>query len=280
MKSLGEVLQLSVKYLQDKKIERPRRLVEESLTHLLGLERMELYMQFDRPIEEGELIIFRNWLKRMAQGEPIEYLTKEVVFYGCQIEVSPDVLIPRPETEILLDKVCSLIMERKTGVAWDLCCGSGCLGIALKKAIPELSVSVSDLSLAALRIAKKNIEKNQVHLEILQGDLLHPFKGRRADFVLCNPPYVSESEYVSLQKSVRDFEPKIALVSGPTGLEFYDRLSHELPPYLNPGAKVFLEIGASQGEALKSIFSGSHWKTKCLEKDWSGHDRFFFLEFE
>jgi len=165
-------------------------------------------------------------------------------------------------------------------VAWDLCCGSGCLGVSLKKALPALEVSLSDLSEKAIEIAKANASMNDATVCFYQGDLLSPFRQGKADFVLCNPPYISNQEFDSLDLSVRLYEPKIALASGPSGLEFYIRLADELPVYLNRGAKVFLEIGAGQGAAVGAIFGAKCWKTKCLEKDWAGHDRFFFLEFE
>ncbi len=282
MKTLGEVLQLSIKYLQEHARARPRFLAETLLSRLLQLERIELYMHFERPLEEQELNRYRPQLARLAKGEPVEYILGEIDFFHCRIYLNRDVLIPRQETEILLDKICArlrfLDLEGKS--AWDLCCGSACLGIGLKKAFPQLKVVLSDCSLEALDVAKKNIECNGVKVNYFQGDLLEPFKGMKVDFLICNPPYVSEQEYALLDDSVRHFEPRLALVAGATGLEFYERLAWELPAYLNPGAQVFFEIGTGQGEPLKRLFSSGKWKRVELEKDWAGHDRFFFLEFE
>lgn len=282
MKTLGEVLQLSVAYLEERAIERPRRQVEELLSSLLELDRLDLYMHFDRPLEEGELAAFREMLRRRGKGEPLDYILKKVRFFNCTLEVSSAVLIPRPETEILLDKVCKrLKREDLAGKrAWDLCCGSGCLGIGLKKALPQLEVSLSDISVEALDLARKNSVRNGVSIEVLQGDLLAPFAGRRADIVLCNPPYITEKEYLALDAEVRDFEPKGALVGGVTGLEFYARLAKDLPSHLNPRGLVFFEIGTSQKEAVLELFSAEIWKLREVEKDWAGHDRFFFLEIE
>lgn len=282
MKTLGEVLQLSVKYLEDHQVVRARRIAEELLRHLLKLERVQLYMQFDRPLEEKELLIYRDWLKRKGKGEPLEYLIQEISFFDCIIGVNPDVLIPRQETEILLSKACQIIkaQDYKGKIAWDLCCGSGCLGIGLKKALPDVHVCLSDLSEAALGVAKKNIEKNKLDIQVLQGNLLEPFRGQKADFILCNPPYVAEEEYPSLDREVRDFEPKLALVAKREGLEFYEALAEQLPAHLNPRARVFFEIGEAQGPGVLALFGASCWKTKYIEKDWAGHDRFFFLEIE
>ena len=139
---------------------------------------------------------------------------------------------------------------------------------------------LSDISLQAVALAKSNAQKNAVDIEVLQGDLLAPFAGRRADFIFCNPPYISSQEFLALDPSVKNFEPALALKGGEDGLLFYYRLKEELPPYLSPGAKLFFEIGCGQGKALLELFSGPEWKGVRVEKDWAGHDRFFFLEFE
>jgi release factor glutamine methyltransferase len=280
MKMLTEVLGLASQFLNDKKISRSRRTAEELLGFTLKLKRMDLYMQFDRPLLEEELEVFRSLLKRAAKGEPVSYITGEVLFYDCAIKVTPDVLIPRPETEILVDLACKQIKHLSEKVVWDLCTGSGCIGIAVKKACPDLKVTLSDISAQALSIAAENAKENQVDVKVVQGDLLTPFAGAKADFIFCNPPYVSPGEYKELDSSVRDYEPKIALVAEEEGLALYRRLKEELPHYLNPGAKIYLEIGSKQGKAVLDLFSGAPWKGARVEKDWAGHDRFFFLEFE
>jgi release factor glutamine methyltransferase len=283
MKYLGEVLQLAAKYLEKASVSHPRRVAEELLAFVLKEKRLALYMQFDRPLVETELQSYRDLLKKAATGEPVDYILEEVEFYHCRFRVSPAVLIPRQETEILLDKACEELVSAKGQeplVVWDVCCGSGCLGIALKKKCPQFEVSLSDLSSAALDVAKHNALLNEAEVSFFEGDLLHPFAGKRADVILCNPPYISEAEYAVLDRSVKQFEPKMALTAGNGGLECYERLADELPRYLNACGRVFLEIGSTQGEDVKKIFNSSFWKVKRLEKDWAGHDRFFFLEAE
>jgi release factor glutamine methyltransferase len=280
MKSIGEVLQLSTSFLTDRKEARARRSAEELLAHVLRLKRMDLYLQFDRPVEEKELVLLRELLKKRAKGEPTEYLLGEVDFLDCPIRIDRRVLIPRPETEILAAHVKKMLSEKdlEGKQLWDVCTGSGCIGLSLKKAFPQLSVVLSDLSQGALDVARANGELNGVSVEILQGDLLQPFKGRKADFFICNPPYVSQKEFLDLDPSVRDFEPREALIGGETGAEFYERLSRELPEFLNPGALVFFEIGSGQGEILKQLFSKGSWTRFELLNDWAGHSRFFLLE--
>ncbi len=282
MKSLGEVLTLTSDFLKEKECLRHRRVAEELIAYVLKLKRLDLYMQFDRPILETELEEMRRLLKRAAKGEPIEYMIGEVAFYHCLIAVNSKVLIPRPETEILVDQACRFFKQIpcQGKEIWDVCTGSGCIGIAIKKACPDLNVFLSDISPEALAVASANAKQNQVEVELLQGDLLAPFKGRKADFVICNPPYISSEEFLAVDLSVKNFEPQHALLGGEDGLQFYRRLKEDLPDYLNPGAKIFFEIGAEQGQKVLSLFSGNRWKNLRVEKDWAGHDRFFFLEFE
>jgi release factor glutamine methyltransferase len=191
--------------------------------------------------------------------------------------VNRDVLIPRPETEILVDTILKEIGARSLEI-WDLCTGSGCIGIALKKRRPDCHVILADISAKALEVAKKNAAG--VEVEIVQGDLLAPFQGRKADVLVCNPPYISEKEYIELDREVRDWEPKQALVAGPTGYEFYERLARELPPYLKPGAKVYFEIGQGMGEGVRKFFNHPFWKKGKVVQDWSSLDRYYILETE
>lgn len=278
MKTVGEVLSASAAFLEDKKIDRPKRLAEELLAYALRIKRIDLYLQFDRPVEESELSLMRPWIKRLAIGEPLEYIMGEIEFFGCRIKVDRRVLIPRPETEIMVDLIAKRI--GRPASVWDVCTGSGCIGIALKKKFPEFAVSLSDLSVDALALAKENAVLNGAEVELLQGDLLDPFKDRKADVVVVNPPYVSVNEYFSIDPSVRNFEPMAALVAGDRGTEFYERLAGALPGFLNPGARVFLEIGSKQGDAVQRIFSLPVW-SKCERlADWSGKDRFIFLEIQ
>lgn len=283
MRTILEILNLSTDYLTRKGIAQPRLQAEELVSQSLNIKRMDLYIQFDRPLVDEELAKCRAWLQRRGQGEPLQYIHGQVEFFDCMIKVTPAVLIPRQETEILVDKIAKILTQKtslKGKVLWDLCCGSGCMGIALKKRFPELTVCLSDISPEALAIAIENINSNAVEVELLEGDLLLPFKDRSSDFIVCNPPYISEKEFSSLDVEVRVHEPRQALVSGESGLEFYERLARELPSHLNHGSKVWFEIGTNQGEAVQKLFQGAFWKKSWVENDWSGHERFFSLEIE
>ena len=281
MKTIKDVLTASKEYLAKKGIPNARRPAEEVIAGALKLKRLDLYLDLDRPLVELELQQCRAFLQRRAAGEPIEYIIGEVEFFGCQLKVNPSVLIPRQETEILVSKIAeNLAKEPLEGkIFWDVCCGSGCIGIAIKKRFPELEVVLSDLSEAALRIAKENAERTGVAVTFRPGDLLSPFQNFRAHFFACNPPYISEAEYATLDKEVKEREPPSAFIGGVTGLEFYQRLVKELPQFLYPSAKVWFEIGYQQGPAVADLFSSSPWINAKVEADWAGHDRFFSASF-
>lgn len=282
MNTVQDILNLSTGYLVQKGIKNPKLQAEYLLCDALQLSRIQLYQQFDRPLEEQELKICRERLARRAKGEPLGYIHGKMDFYGCQISVNKDVLIPRQETEILVDKIVKQLEQVEVcGLhLWDVCCGSGCIGVSLKKKFPLLEVTLSDISPQALELAKKNAKENQVEVHFLQGDLLKPFEGKKVDYLVCNPPYIAEYEFAGLDHEVRDFEPRLALISGPTGLEMYQRLSEQMKACLAPLAKVWLEMGSSQGPSLCKLFSQSGWRNYRVDKDWAGLDRFFFLENE
>lgn len=277
MHSIRKLIQLSTGFLEQKKIISPRLSAEELLAFVLKRKRIDLFMDYDAPIEKQEMDLFRNLIKRRANGEPLGYLLQSAEFLDCKLELTSDTFIPRQETEILVNLALKEISNEPKAL-WDLCTGSGCMGIAAKKHRPQLQVTLSDISKKALACAKKNAEKNNLSINYLQGDLLEPFQSEKADFILCNPPYVSEKEYLNLEKEIY-FEPKQAHLAKEEGLEFYRRLALELPPFLVEGAKIFLEIGYNQKRAVMDIFNQRYWKQKRCEKDWAKKDRFFFLEF-
>ncbi len=282
MKTIGDILTLSTQYLEARQITNARREAEDLLSDALSLKRIQLYMNYDRPLTEAELTVCRERLGRRGKGEPSAYIHGEVEFFGCTIAVSPAVLIPRQETELLVDKIVTALKgENLEGtLLWDLCCGSGCIGIALKKAFPALTVELSDIRPEAVAIAKANAMKNGVDVTVHQGDLFAPFAGRRCRYFVCNPPYVSEEDYQQLAREVRDHEPHQALVAGDGGFAIYARLATELPLYLEKGGKAWMEIGTGMGNHLLGMFSPTEWKRSVVERDYAGHDRFFFLENE
>ena len=263
-------------------IDNPRRQAAELLCDVLNCRLTDLFVARSAELSKFSVEEIQARLTRRLNGEPLAYIHGEVDFYGCRLIVSPAVLIPRQETELLVDRIVQVLdaLDLKGTVLWDVCCGSGCIGIALKKHFPALRVVLTDQSAEALAVARLNAKKNGVEVECREGDLLAPFAGQKSHFFVCNPPYIAESEYNLLEREVRAFEPREALVGGETGLEIYRRLAHDLPTHLHPQAKVWLEIGYQQGEEIRQLFDASYWKKQQVEKDWAGHPRFFFLEIE
>lgn len=205
--------------------------------------------------------------------EPLAYKEGVVEFYDCTLAVDRSVLIPRQETEILVDIALKRLQSSGPLKVLDLCCGSGCIGLAIKKARPQDTVHLSDISDQALRVAQANALTNKLDVTFHKGDLYIP-KG--IDVLFCNPPYVTTEEYRHLDPSVKDYEPRIALDGGVQGLDFYERIANSLhngtwsPQYL------FFEIGTTQGDPVTQLFSHSRYHLELL-KDWAGHDRFCIL---
>lgn len=282
MKTVLELLKLSSKYLSSKGVENPRRSAEDLIAAAFKLNRLDLYLSYELPISESEIEKIRQLIKRRGQGEPTPYILENVEFYGCKLKVNADVLIPRQETEILVDTIVkylethSLIGKKLL----DLCSGSGCLGLSIKKKFPELDVVLSDICPKALQVAAKNAISNGLEVSFKQGDFLAPLRGESFDFVVCNPPYIDLATYEVLGDEVKKFEPKLALVGGVNGLEFYERFANEGVSFLKPQGHVWFEIGFDQGKSVSQLFQKAPWKNLKLAKDWAGHDRFFSLEIE
>ena len=293
MQTIKEILFLSKKYLEKAGVVNPRYSSEEIIAHVLGCKRLDIYLDFDRPLSISEIGNIREFIRRRHSKEPLQYILGSVDFFHCNINVTKDVLIPRSETEQLVDRIVKMLqpddlhlslpdnthfLNKK--VLWDICTGSGCIALALKKVFPMLDVVASDISSKALSVAKINAKQNNCEIDFRLGDMLEPFKGEKADFVVCNPPYISEGEYNTVINDVRKYEPRNALIAKDKGTFFYKKLENQLISFLNPRAKVFFEIGYRQKKLLNDVFVDERWISKKVYKDLSGKDRFFFLEIE
>ncbi len=194
---------------------------------------------------------------RRRTGEPIQYITGETEFYGLPFRVTPDVLIPRPETEHLVEKVLELAANFAAPRIVDVGTGSGCIAIALAYKLPQASITAIDLSKSALAIARENAKRNGVAMRFLEGDLLVPVTEERFEFIVSNPPYVAEADRESLSVEVREYEPALALFAGDDGLEVYRRLIPATFDALIPGGFVVLEIGYGQSPAVAELLATS-----------------------
>lgn len=243
----------------------------------LSLDRVRLYMDLDRPLQPDELKAIRELVKRRREREPVAYILGRREFWSRPFEVSPAVLIPRPETETLVERALELLVPDADGRALDLCTGSGAIGVTLAAERPGIEVDLTDRSAEALAVARRNAERLGVSARVrfFEGDLFAPLpRDARYRLVVCNPPYVSAEEHEDLAPDVRDHEPREALVPGPTGTEILDRLVTETERFLEPGGTLLVEVGAGQAEALAEAFRAEPWVEAALwMEDLSGIPR-------
>jgi len=245
------------------------------------MERIELYTQFDKTVTKEQLDKLHDLVKRAGQHEPISYLTGRTEFYSLQLEVCPDCMIPRPETELLVERAIEFLRTR-TGPQFvcDLCTGCGCIAVAIAKNFPDAKIIATDICDAALNVAAKNIEKYKLkdRITLLCGDLFEPLVPHldveKFDLIVCNPPYVSASEFEKLDKSVKDYEPRLALFAGVDGLDVYRRIIDKADQFLKSDAALMLEMGYAQGPAIKELLeqTGAFAEIK-IEKDFNDNDR-------
>lgn len=277
MKSIGQILKLSVEYVQSKTSDVSRSEVEFFLCHVFGFSRLDLYVNFEKPVEEAELTAIRLGLQRLIRSEPLCYIEGKTEFFGTKLLIDNRVLIPRQETEYLVELLSVKIQERNPKVIWDVCTGSGCIPIALKKKFPSCHIEASDISDQALEVAIHNAKINGCDIVFRKGDLLAPFKGLKTDLLISNPPYISENDYELLPASVKQYEPKHALVAKDNGLEFYNKMAESILDFLNPGGSCWFEIGDTQAKALCRLFSNKGFRKITCHKDLQGKDRYLEL---
>ncbi|HBM3584296.1 TPA: peptide chain release factor N(5)-glutamine methyltransferase [Listeria innocua] len=243
----------------------------------MGLTRSELWMEMSRELEPNHEKQFQEDFARYLAGEPVQYILKTAPFYGYDFLVTEDVLIPRPETEELVATAEAFLKKHPLRSLLDVCTGSGIIAIALKKAFPDMTVTASDISAAALAIAKKNSLLLNADVRFVETDLLESFKqnNERFDMIVANPPYISEAEKAEMSDYVLKNEPSIALFAENDGLAIYERFVDNLKYVLNPSFWVGVEIGYTQGERVKQLFEKSYpHATVLIHKDINSKDRY------
>ena len=279
--TINKLLNWITQYLKDRRIESPRLHAELLLSHILGLKRIELYTHHDQQVSKPELDKLHALVKRAGLNEPIAYLVGKTEFYSIEIEVSQDCLIPRPETELLVQRAIEFLRMRDgTQSVCDLCTGSGCIAVAIAKNFPQANIIATDISDQALSIANRNVEKYKLsdRVKLLSGDLFDPVIPQldtgKFDVVISNPPYVSQPEYEKLEKNVKEYEPQIALLAGEDGLDIYKRIIEKIDMFLKPQAALMLEIGYAQGPAVRELLENMQCFSKItIEKDLQDNDR-------
>ena len=273
--TIGVLVQLTKQYFQERGIENPRLDAEVLLCHVMNLERIDLYVRFDQPLEEQELSSYRDLVRRRSSGEPIAYLLGEKEFMGHTFKVSPAVLIPRPDTEILVEAAVNRLAEYPEPRFLDIGVGSGAILLSVLKAIPYAKGIGVDLSPDALLIAKENATTLGVNHRagFLLGDTLAPIGDRKVQGILSNPPYIPTGDMRTLQKEVK-LEPKLALDGGLDGLNIYRKLLLDGKNYLLPGGFLMMEMGIHQAEPVTKIALEMGWvELEPPRKDYGGVER-------
>jgi release factor glutamine methyltransferase len=273
--TVRRVLGWTTQHFEKLGLDSPRLTAELLLAHVLRTSRVRLYTDLDRPLEAAELAAYRGLIGRRAAGEPTSYLTGTREFYGRTFAVDPRVLVPRPETELLVEAVLQAVPRDAEVRILDVCTGSGCVGITLALERPRARLLATDTSPGAVEVARANAAALGAadRFEARLGDLFAPVAGESPfDVVVANPPYVPAAELPTLSPEVRR-EPSLALDGGPDGLDVVRRIAAEAPRRLVPGGLLALEIGDRQGPAVHSLLETAGYGSVRIERDLARHDR-------
>ena len=285
-----EGIQKSAEFLANRGVETPRLQAELLLAHQLNLPRMKLYLNFERQLSPAEMDGLRESVRRRGSREPLQHIVGSTSFCGLDLRVTRDVLIPRPETELLAEAGWTFLnglaaSGSEPPRALDLGTGSGCIALALAVRCPAARIIASDRSSAALALSGENASRHGLanRIEFLQGDAFEPLApagqtrapGRAwiFDLIISNPPYIPTAEIATLEPEVRDHDPRPALDGGADGLDFFRRISREAPPFLKSSGRLMLEFGDGQDGALRTLFSNQKWIVEEVRADYTGRPR-------
>lgn len=278
-RALLEYLNLAAGHLKASGVENPRLDAEVLLADVLGIERIQLYVQHDRPLTPAEVDAYRRSIARRARREPVAYITGRREFFSIELAVDRRCLTPRPETEHLVEAALEEIRRRfahkeQVRVA-DIGTGSGAIAVSIAKSEPRAVVTAVDIDPNALEVARLNVERTKTayRVRLVRGDLLQPLGDEAYDAILSNPPYIAEGDWPGLPADVREYEPRHALVGGADGLEVIRRLVAEAKEKLGPGGFLAVEIGADQGERVSALASAAGYAQHWIVKDLAGRDR-------
>ena len=278
--TIGSLLQWTKQYFRDKGVENPRLDADVLLSSLLGKDRVYLYVHFDQPMEQEELVKFREMVRRRAAREPVAYIVGHREFMGLEFRVSPAVLIPRPDTEVLVEAAIERLAAVRDGMILDVGTGSGAILIGTLSRVAGCCGLGVDVSPAALAVARENAARLLApgRADFTQADLF-PAETLLFDAILSNPPYVTSAEMAELAPEVRR-EPDLALHGGADGLDFYRRLTAGGERYLKPDGFMALEVGAGQALAVAELGQAAGWRTEKIIPDYAGIERVLILRRE
>jgi release factor glutamine methyltransferase len=271
--TLAEVLRRSTAYLESHGSPTPRLDAELLLSHGLGLSRIELYTQFERPLDDAELATCRELVRRRGLREPVAYVIGHWGFRRLDLAVDARVLVPRPETELVVDRCLALLEGCGQPRLLDVGTGSGAIALALKDERPDAVVVACDVSDEALQVARGNAETLALEVELVRSDLLEEVPPGLFRLIVSNPPYVAESEMEMLEPEVAEYEPQLATVAGPDGLEVIRRLLPQAATRLESGGRLVLECGAGQAQSLLAELGGLGYVDAGVDADLAGIER-------
>jgi len=275
--TVSRVLDWTVKHLKQNGSPSPRLDAEVLLAHARRCPRIKLYTDFDQPMTDAQRAIMRDLVKRRAQSEPVAYLIGEREFYSLTFQLTRDVLIPRPDTEVLVMELIERARNLPSPKILDLGTGSGCIAVTAAVNLPQAAVTVVDVSPAVLEVARSNAMRHKVdsRMEFFEGDLFGPVSdGSRFDFIVSNPPYIPSGELAELQVDVRKHEPQLALDGGPDGLDIIRRIVADLPRFLTESGTFLVEIDPPQSAAVQTMLSETgHFEKISTVKDLAGEQR-------
>jgi release factor glutamine methyltransferase len=280
--SIAEAILQGAHDLRKAEVPEARREAGSLLAYVLDRDRTFILSHADDPISEEQLETFCRTLEWRAAGKPLQYITGHQEFFGLDFEVTPDVLIPRPETELLVEKALKLVSTEAAPIICDVGTGSGCIAITLLHELPRARATAIDVSPAAIEVAKRNASRHSVseRLEFVVSDCFAGLNRKNSlfDLVVSNPPYVSVLELENLQREVRDYEPHLALQAGEDGLSIIRRLLVEAGGYLKGGGHFLFEIGFDQRQAVEQLLDPELWKLLDIYSDLQGIPRTVALE--
>jgi len=275
--TIQELVKWTISYFESRNIENPRASAEILLAYALDFKRIDIYLKYDKILSDKELQDFKALIKRRLQREPVAYIIKHKEFWSLDFEVTQDVLIPRPETECLIEAALNYLSYDKVLNILDLGTGSGAIIITLAHERPKSLYFACDISQKALIIAKKNAQKYNLEnlIYFFESNWFEALKdSQKFDLIISNPPYINSQEIANLEPEIKDYEPKIALDGGQDGLVFIKHLINKSLNYLNENGILILEIGHNQKEEINKIFlENNFYKDIIFKKDYSGYDR-------
>ena len=271
-----ESINLSSDYLKNKGIESPRINAELLLAYVLNCKRLNLYLSFEKPLTEEEINKYRELLRRRSKFEPLQYIIGKVEFYGIDFKVNPSVLIPRQETEVLVEAIIEQYDKYDTLRILDIGTGSGNIAVSLAKNLDNSFITACDISEPALKTAAENASMNSVsdRIEFIKIDFIkEEFIRNDFDVVVSNPPYISIEEFETLHPELKEYEPKVALTDYNSGFRFYEMISSKSSYLLKPGGKLFFEVGKGQFSNVSAILKKNNFQNIIVKKDYLNIER-------